>query len=183
MMFNSRNLGALIVDEDPHVKSWEDGQYNIMNMSIEETYGFGILNEGQAIAVAKNVKIRPNEFVMPARSVFTFLLRMNINGLVIDTICQRADLYEGSLARRPADDVDEVGHGRGHGDLQKRGYISKANITSHHASQQNSGGAAHTRSLLPVAQQAPRARARPRPEPTSDVETMSNHPGDRPGMS
>ena len=48
----------------------EDGQYNIQNMSIEETYGFGILNEGQAIAVAKNVKIRPNEFVMPARSVF-----------------------------------------------------------------------------------------------------------------
>ena len=37
---------------------------------MEETYGFGILNEGQAIAVAKNVKIRPNEFVMPARSVF-----------------------------------------------------------------------------------------------------------------
>src|SRR5271169_1002651 len=68
MMFNSRNLGALIVDEDPQVKSWEDGQYNIMNMSIEETYSFGILNEGQAIAVAKNVKIRPNEFVMPART-------------------------------------------------------------------------------------------------------------------
>jgi hypothetical protein len=66
-MFNSRNLGALIVDEDPHVKSWEDSQYNIQNMSVEETYGFGILNEGQAIAVAKNVKIRPNEFVMPAR--------------------------------------------------------------------------------------------------------------------
>ncbi len=61
MMFNSRNLGALIVDEDPHVKSWEDGQYNIQNMSVEETYGFGILNEGQAIAVAKNAKIRPNE--------------------------------------------------------------------------------------------------------------------------
>jgi hypothetical protein len=29
------NLGALIVDEDPHVKSWEDGQYSIQNMSIE----------------------------------------------------------------------------------------------------------------------------------------------------
>jgi hypothetical protein len=70
MMFNSRNLGALIVAEEPHVKSWEDGQYNIQNMSIEETYGFGILNEGQAIAVAKNVKVRPNEFTMPARTVF-----------------------------------------------------------------------------------------------------------------
>lgn len=70
MMFNSRNLGALIVAEDPHVKSFEDARYGIQNMAIEETYGFGILNEGQAIAVAKNVKIRPNEFVMPARSVF-----------------------------------------------------------------------------------------------------------------
>jgi hypothetical protein len=76
MMFNTRNLGALIVDEDPHVKSWEDGQYNIQNMSVEETYGFGILNEGQAIAVAKNVKIRPNEFVMPARSVFNLASRL-----------------------------------------------------------------------------------------------------------
>ena len=66
LMFNSKNLGALIVDEDPHVKSWEDGQYNILNMSVEETFGLGILQEGQAIAVAKNVKIRPNEFVMPA---------------------------------------------------------------------------------------------------------------------
>ena len=46
MMFNSKNLGALIVDEDPHVKSW-DGQYNIQNMSVEETYVFGILNEGR----------------------------------------------------------------------------------------------------------------------------------------
>ena len=65
LMFNSRNLGALIVAEEPHVKSWEDGQYNIQNMSIEETWPRGILQEGQAVAVAKNVKIRPNEFVCP----------------------------------------------------------------------------------------------------------------------
>jgi hypothetical protein len=38
-MFNSKNLGALIVAEEPQVKSWEDGQYNIQNMSIEETAG------------------------------------------------------------------------------------------------------------------------------------------------
>lgn len=40
VMFNSKNLGALIVaeePEEPHVKSWEDGQYSIQNMSIEET--------------------------------------------------------------------------------------------------------------------------------------------------
>jgi hypothetical protein len=62
-------LGALIVDEDPHVKAFEDVRLGIQNMYIEETYGFGILNEGQAIAVAKNIKIRPNEFTLPARSV------------------------------------------------------------------------------------------------------------------
>ena len=35
LMFNSKNLGAIIEAETPHVKSWEDGQYNILNMSIE----------------------------------------------------------------------------------------------------------------------------------------------------
>ena len=50
-MFNSRNLGALIVDEKPHVKSWDEPQYSIQNLAIEESYGFGVLNEGQAIAV------------------------------------------------------------------------------------------------------------------------------------
>src|SRR5271155_4802015 len=58
IMFNSRNLGALIVDEKPHVKSWDEPQYSIQNLGIEESYGFGVLNEGQAIAVAKNVKVR-----------------------------------------------------------------------------------------------------------------------------
>ena len=56
IMFNSRNLGALIVDEKPHVKSWGEPQYSIMNLGIEESYGFGVLKEGKAIAVAKNAK-------------------------------------------------------------------------------------------------------------------------------
>ena len=67
---NSQNLGALIVKKDPEVKSWEEQPYSIQNMAIDEEYGFGILNEGQAIAVARYVKVRPNEFVMPARTVF-----------------------------------------------------------------------------------------------------------------
>jgi hypothetical protein len=69
MMFNSVNLGALIVDEDPHVVSWNEPQYSIRNVGIEETYGLAILNEGQAIGTAKNVAIKPNELVLPARSV------------------------------------------------------------------------------------------------------------------
>ena len=53
IMFNSRNLGALIVDERPHVREWDEPQFGIQNIGIEESYGFGVLNEGQAIAVAK----------------------------------------------------------------------------------------------------------------------------------
>jgi hypothetical protein len=71
IMFNSRNLGALIVDERPHVKSWDESQYSIQNLGIEESYGFGVLNEGQAIAVAKNVKVRQNEMSTPARPVIS----------------------------------------------------------------------------------------------------------------
>lgn len=70
LMFNSKNLGALIVDEEPHVKSFDDNRYGLQEMQIEETYGFGILNEGLAIGCAKNVRIKANEFVMPARSVY-----------------------------------------------------------------------------------------------------------------
>lgn len=70
LMFESRSLGALIVQEDPHVKDWTDQRYGLNYMAIEETYGFGILHEAQAVAVAKNIKVRPNEFVLPARTVF-----------------------------------------------------------------------------------------------------------------
>ena len=67
IMFNSRNLGALIVDQQPHVRSWDEPQFSIQNLAIEESYGFGVLNEGQAIAVAKNVKLRQNEMLPTAR--------------------------------------------------------------------------------------------------------------------
>jgi len=121
-------------------------------------------------------------------SDFTFVLRMNIHSLVIDTICARADLYEGQssldglqmTSMKSAMDEDMV-------KLQKRGYLSKAiiNISTTQAQQNQAVGAAaaQTTSLLPVTQQAPRARARPRPEPASDIETMSDYSGDRPGIS
>jgi len=69
MLFDRRNLGALIVDEEPHVNSWRDPQYNINNIGIEESFGFGIINEGQAITIAKNVAVKANEFVLPARAM------------------------------------------------------------------------------------------------------------------
>ena len=46
-------------------------RYSIQNLGIEESYGFGVLNEGQAIAVAKNVKGRQNEMSTPARPIIS----------------------------------------------------------------------------------------------------------------
>jgi len=67
IMFNSQNLGALIVDQPPHVRSWDEPGYDIQNLGIEESYGFGVLNEGQAIAVARNVSVRANAMYPEAR--------------------------------------------------------------------------------------------------------------------
>jgi hypothetical protein len=59
----------LIVKQDPEVKSWEDNFYGIQSIGIDEQYGFGIINDGQAIAVARNVRVVPNEFVLLVRTV------------------------------------------------------------------------------------------------------------------
>jgi hypothetical protein len=52
MMFNSRNLGALIVDQEPHVNEWEEPQFGIRNMGIEEKYLSSACSTGFTIAVA-----------------------------------------------------------------------------------------------------------------------------------
>ena len=104
-------------------------------------------------------------------SDFTFLLRMNIHGLVIDTLCSRADQYEGQstldglqmTSMKSAMDEDMV-------TLKKRGYISKGNITiSTTQAQQNQGrpraAAGYTRSFV-LWRSKRLARGRePRPEP------------------
>jgi hypothetical protein len=35
-----------------------------------EEYGLAILNEGQGVAVAKNIRVKSNEFVLPAKAMF-----------------------------------------------------------------------------------------------------------------
>lgn len=68
IMFDSSELGALIVDEDVTVDEWNDQSVDIRKIKLRERYGIGIFNEGQAIAVLKNVKVVPNEVVLPAQS-------------------------------------------------------------------------------------------------------------------
>ena len=113
-------------------------------------------------------------------SDFTFLLRMNIHALVIDTICQRADQYEGQssldglqmTSMKSAMDEDMT-------TLQKRGYISKSNIViSATQVQQNTGIQRCDRTYqVPSscgAANASRA-ARLRPEPAFSAEIANEH--------
>jgi len=67
MMFDSKNLGVLVVDEEPTTQKWDDMSVDLHSVKIRERYGVAILNEGQAIAVAKGIKVDAyNELILPA---------------------------------------------------------------------------------------------------------------------
>lgn len=67
-MFDSSELGALIVDEDIMTEEFNDPRVDIRKIKLRERYGLAILNEGQAIATLKNVKVVANEIVLPAQT-------------------------------------------------------------------------------------------------------------------
>lgn len=67
-MFDSRELGVLIVDEEVTTEEFDDPRVDIKKIKLRERYGIGILNDGQGIAVMKNVHVVPNEIVLPAQA-------------------------------------------------------------------------------------------------------------------
>ena len=68
MIFDSANLGALIVDEDAMTEEFDDPARDIRKIKIRERYAIAILNEGQAIGTLKNVYVKPNHVVLPAQT-------------------------------------------------------------------------------------------------------------------
>jgi hypothetical protein len=67
-MCDSRQLGVLIVDEEVTTEEFNDPRVDIKKVKLRERYGLQVLNEGQAIGVIKNVRIIPNEVVLPAQA-------------------------------------------------------------------------------------------------------------------
>lgn len=65
-MFDSNELGALLVAEDIMTEEWRDPSVDITKIKLRERYGIGILNEGLGIGVLRNIKVVPNEIVLPA---------------------------------------------------------------------------------------------------------------------
>ncbi|MAE81946.1 MAG: hypothetical protein CMB80_04365, partial [Flammeovirgaceae bacterium] len=67
-MFDSAELGVLIVDEEVTTEEFDDPRVDIRKIKLRERYGIGILNEGKAIATLKNVHVVANEIVLPAQA-------------------------------------------------------------------------------------------------------------------
>lgn len=68
MIFDSNELGVLVVDEDITTEDFDDPSVDIKKIKIRERYGVAILNEGLAIAVMKNISVKPNAIVLPAQA-------------------------------------------------------------------------------------------------------------------
>lgn len=60
-------LGFLIVDEEPTTEEFNDPKVDMRKIKIRERYALAIANEGQGVAVLKNIKMATNEIVLPGR--------------------------------------------------------------------------------------------------------------------
>lgn len=79
-MFDSRELGVLVVDEDIMTEEFDDPRVDIRKIKLRERYAIGILNEGQGIAVLRNVHVVPNEIALPAQA------NIDISGTILNKI-------------------------------------------------------------------------------------------------
>ena len=57
IMADTNELGIIVIDEDVTNEEWDDPSRDIRTIKFRERYGLGILNEGKAIAIAKNISI------------------------------------------------------------------------------------------------------------------------------
>ena len=76
IMLDTNELGAIFVQEEPTVDQWDDPARDIQNIKIRERYGLALFNDGQAVSIAKNVSIEPNEIVLPPQAVVSDLPRI-----------------------------------------------------------------------------------------------------------
>ena len=79
-MIDTKELGALCVIENPTMDEWDDPARDIKKVKIRERYGIAIFNEGQAISVARNVSIEPNEIVLPPQAIVSNIPRIQRKG-------------------------------------------------------------------------------------------------------
>ncbi|MBC7345757.1 MAG: hypothetical protein H5U03_10125, partial [Clostridia bacterium] len=61
-------VGILLVKEDLSTEEWTDPERDIRAIKVKERYGLGVLNEGKAIAVARNIAFKLS-YPIPERTL------------------------------------------------------------------------------------------------------------------
>ena len=56
-LFDSRDLGVMVVDEDVMTEEWKDPEHDIRSIKLRERYGLANANAGRSIRRAKNVVV------------------------------------------------------------------------------------------------------------------------------
>lgn len=71
-------LGVLLVDEELTTEEWTDPARDIKKIKFRERYCFGIMNEGQSVAVLKNVVNTENKIIeRPAMPHYELTVTLN----------------------------------------------------------------------------------------------------------
>ena len=60
VMADSKELGVLMVDEEPTSDQWDDPSRDVYKLKLRERYAIAILNNGEAARVIKGVRIDKN---------------------------------------------------------------------------------------------------------------------------
>ena len=71
MIFDSSNLGALVVDEDVMMDQWQDMSTDIIKVKLKERYAFAIYEDGLAVGVLRNVPVKANEIALPVTATIS----------------------------------------------------------------------------------------------------------------
>lgn len=77
---DSNELGYYIEEHGVKVDKWEDLAIDSTKWKLKERYCFHIKNEGLGVGVMRNVKIVPNEVVLPAQTTLA------VSGAILGTI-------------------------------------------------------------------------------------------------
>jgi len=83
MLFDSKNLGALLVEEDVMMDEWEDKSVDLTKIKLRERYDFGIYHDGLGIGVLRNVPTEPNRIAMPVEPTVTGLSEISSTSSVL----------------------------------------------------------------------------------------------------
>jgi len=71
MLFDSNNLGAMVVDHDVVMDEWKDMSTDSKKIKMKERYGFAIYEDGLGVGMLRNVPIVANEIAFPLQATIS----------------------------------------------------------------------------------------------------------------